>query len=65
MISGEVSSIFVIMLKLFHHIKEKLCGFKNVGTPYDNGFFLTVRKLYIDAYCKIQTEGLKWRGSED
>ena len=28
-------------------------GFKNVGTPYDNGFFPMVRKLYIDAYCKL------------
>ena len=25
--------------------------FLNVGTPKDNGFFSTVRKLYIDAYC--------------
>ena len=25
--------------------------FLNVGTPKDNGFFSTVWKLYIDAYC--------------
>ena len=27
--------------------------FLNVGMPYDNGFFSTVRKLYIDAYCRF------------